>query len=459
MVSGDPKNQYQDELTRLEEACAGDSEPKPGRKKRLDTTTDTGSVSTADADAIREFLSAKDANDVTVVESESDSMEYSTLATYCQALRVTATRAQTPLTEATADEINELMQSIVDGTHPSVKDDGLSKNTVIQHQSALRKFYRYHDDLGVNDDKIVIFQRPTTSVDDRDMFTREEIEAMRDVIDNPRDRCLFELMVNTGQRVRAIQTLRIKDVDTEEGVFYLNTDADGLKGADKSGRKRPLLGAKRPVYDWLQFHPTGEPDDFLITARPSANRGRHGEQLHQTSINRILKNIATEAGVEKPKNAHQFRHFFVTVAKRDYGLDNDTIKHLIGHAPDSKVMETTYAHLTDDDYIRNAEVGADLREPEEPDTLTPNICPTCDTQLEPSAKACPGCGNVFAPDARDAKEQMESDMKNSYKQVDPDDDETIEALETVEEMVEERMSALLDDPDFLEQQLERAKED
>jgi len=41
----------------------------------------------------------------------------------------------------------------------------------------------------------------------------------------------------------------------------------------------------------------------------------------------------------------------VTVAKRDYRLDNDTIKHLVYQQPDSKVIETTYSHLSDDDFV------------------------------------------------------------------------------------------------------------
>ena len=103
------------------------------------------------------------------------------------------------------------------------------------------------------------------------------------------------------------------------------------------------------------------------------------------------------------------------------GLDNDTIKHLIGHAAGSNIMETSYAHLNDDDYIKKAEVGAGLRDPEDATTLTPNICPTCDTQLDPSAKACPGCGVVFAPDAKSVEDQIQDDIKRSYAKTDPDD--------------------------------------
>lgn len=439
MVSGAPEEQYRKELQRLKKAVDG-SDPEAGRNQRLDSKL--GSLTEADAEAIREFLSAKDKNDVTVVDPDGESMEFSTLASYGQSLRVVATRAQTPLAELTADEINQLMQSVRLGEHPSVKDSGLSTNTLIQQQSALRKFYRYHN-FPADPESVLIFDSPDTSVDERDMFTREEIQAMRDVIDNPRDRCLFELLINTGQRIRAIQTLRIKDVDTDNGVFWLNTEVDGLKGAKKNGNKRPLLGAKRAVYDWLQYHPTGESADYLITGRPSSAKSDPGSQLHQTTFNRILKNIAEEAGVDKPPNPHNFRHVFVTLCKRDYNLDNDTIKHLIGHAADSKVMETTYSHLTDEDHIEAAEVAAGIKEEEEDDApLTPQICPTCSEQLQNGAAACPSCGTLFSPSAKSVQDELQEDMKKEYRDADPEDTEHVEAAGAVDD--------LLDDPDVMD---------
>jgi len=87
--------------------------------------------------------------------------------------------------------------------------------------------------------------------------------------------------------------------------------------------------------------------------------------LSQSNIRRRLKNIAEEADIDKPPNPHNFRHYFVTVCKRDYDMDEATIKHLIGHGPESTIMESTYQHLSDDDHIEAAEVAAGLRDEEE----------------------------------------------------------------------------------------------
>lgn len=414
-TNDDPERRYQLSRDRLEEA----------------------EISEADKEAAFEFLDAINPDITTTTftndKGEHETKSYSTLAAYAQSLKRVGELANTPLVEMpNTTAVNAFFDEIGSGTHPDVKDDGYTESTLSQWQSAVTKFFEYHDDLGIDHEEVVVTRQPKTSVDERDMFTQEEVDALRDAVNNTRDRCILELLLNTGQRIRAIQTLRVKDVDTDEGVYYLNTDEAGLKGAEKNGTKRPLLGAKRPVYEWLKNHPTGEPDDYLITCLPTVPRGTPGEKLSQSTIRSQLKKAADEAGVDKPPNPHNFRHYFVTVCKRDYGMDESTIKHLIGHGPNSRIMETTYQHLTDDDHIEAAEVAAGLREPEDESPLTPQVCPTCSEQLDPNAKACPACGTVFAPNAKEAEEQIQDDMKQSYAETEPDSDQQDE-LDAVDE--------------------------
>jgi len=428
-VTDDPDHRYQGALERLAKA----------------------DIAEEDETHIREFLDSIDPEINTVSftngNGKRETKSYGTLAAYTQALKRVCELSERRLTDfEDTGEINRLFEDFRRGTHPKVKDDGYGKSTLGQWESAVTKFFEYHSHFGVEPEEIVIDANPRTEVDDRDMYTRDEIEALRDAVTNPRDRCMLELFLNTGQRIRAIQTLRLKDVDTDEGIYYLNTDADGLKGAEKNGRKRPLLGAKRAVYDWLQHHQSG-PEDYLITPLPSANGGTHGDKLSQSTMRAALRKIADRAGVDKPPNPHNFRHYFVTTCKRDYGMDDATIKHLIGHGQGSRIMETTYQHLNDEDHIEAAEVAAGIREEEDESPLTPQVCPTCAEQLDPGAKACPGCGTVFAPNAKTVEDEIQDDMKQSYKQTDPEDTDTQEKLDTLDD--------LLDDPEVKTALLEK----
>lgn len=400
----DPRDRYEKELERLELVIGGPPEDTdgPGRLR--------GHISQEDADAIRGLLDALDPEVPGEVFRANgngrETKESKTLANYASRLRLAATEANGDLLKQDTDSINDLMAAMVNGDAEVAPSNGYSKGTAGQYQSALKAFYRYHDGHDVEPEEIPVFAPEKTTVDERDMFTVDEVQAMRDAVESPRERCLFELLAYTGQRIRVIQTLRVKDIDLDAGVLYINDDAEGLKGA--SG-KRPLLGAKKYVRDWLEYHPTKEPEDYLITPAATGG-GTPGDMLTQDTIRYHLEKIADKAEVDKRVHPHIFRHYFTTIAKRDYDLDDAYIKHLRGDAPGSNVMETTYRHLSDGDAIEHASAKFRGEEPEQESPLSPETCPTCGEILEPDAKACGSCGAVFTPDAQQAQQQVQQDI-------------------------------------------------
>jgi len=380
-------------------------------------------ISEKECSAIEEWINAKDESKISTPDPNGEYLEAQSLSTYGDNARRMAEKMDKDLTEATTENINHFMENLM---------QDLTESTVQLYQCSAVSLYRYHSDFDVNPDEIVILKDQPTKVDENDIFDREDIEAMREVIPNDRDRAIFELLLNTGQRMRVIQTLRVKDVKPEEGIFFLNKEADGLKKADRDSRKRPLLGARSACLDWLQKHPTADnPESAFITHLPS-RENRYGDSFGETlsgaHINRRLKQIGEKAGIDKPTNAHNFRHSFVTIAKRDYGLDDSTIKFILGHSQDSTIMSSTYSHLTAEDHITKAEVGAGIKEPDEQSTLTPDICPTCYENLPENAKACPSCGEVFTPDAQSVKDRMEEDIYESKSETEGEEEEALDKL-------------------------------
>lgn len=409
-------------------------------------------VSDKERELILEFLDANDPHRNTCQMPDCKTKSYGTLARYARGLCRVARDLELDLTETTVNDINGLMNAYLNGDAESVKDEGLASNSVRNFQGPIRRFYLYHDDLGIDRDDIHFADTNHTPVDERDMFSAEEVQALRDEARQrgPRDGCLIDLLLYTGQRRSAVLNLRLKDMKPNEGIFYLNEDDGDLKGANG---KRPILGAEKAVREWKRQHPTGDPDDYLITHKhKQTNREgvRPGNRLDPSTVYRQLQRIGDAAGVDKPVNAHNFRHYFVTVCKRDYGMDNGTIKHLIGHEPDSKVMERTYAHLTDEDYIKKAEEKRGLREPEDDNPLTPPVCDGCGEPLDGEWKSCPYCGMTYTPDARDAEEKMEDDMKQDYRETDRSDTDTLDKLD--------QLDTLLDDPEIQQLLHERLDE-
>lgn len=424
-------------------------------QRELDSRLDTlaagvadGTIDQADADAIQSFIAAYNPNNLLETPpGEESTLKTGTCNVYTA--RLTEAARRITLTEATAADVNGVLQSLMDA--------GKAEWTVHGYSTAFRKFYDHHD-FGPSGEDITKIDTPTgASFDPDDVLTRDEIHELLDAADNPRDRAVFALLIFTGMRNNALRTLRVKDVDPQEGVWKVNSDeTDGLKGVEKYGTTRPLLGARGPVRDWLSYHPAGDnPDAYLITGRPKYGKADPTSPVAGSTIRRVVDRLVDAADNpaidRKPTHPHMMRHNFVTICKRDYKLPDETVKFLIGHSPASKVMETTYAHLSDEDHIERAEVAAGIRDSEaDKSSLTPGVCTVCGEPLPEAAKACPACGTVFAPDAKAAEDQIDSDVKQDYAQTNPSDADTQEKVETVDE--------LLSDPEVKQALLEKLNE-
>jgi integrase len=407
-------------------------------------------VNPDNAEAIKQMAKAyyEDNMLVDVPDGESTNA-VSTLENYVRKCRRFA--YDVDLMDTSEMELKELLQQYKDGTHPQVKDDGLTNGSLRLYSIGLRKFYSVHDDVNVDADELPIPTQEETSVDPDDMLTRDEIQELRSAARNNRDLALFDFLLYTGQRASATRTLQIKHLKLGEEKFRLNEAAEGLKGADKNGKWRDLLLSAASIRQWLQTgHPNpDDPDAYVFCPLPAfANGGPFKEdrnlsdnevartQMGQSSVYETLRRMKERTDVTKPLNPHALRHNFVTIALRR-GVPESAIKHQMGHAPDSRVMESTYAHLKDSDHIREAREAFDLDTKQTESELTPEVCPRCGENTPENAKLCPWCGLEFTPDARAAQEQIQDDVKQDYREMNPEDSETDELLNALEDALDD----------------------
>lgn len=390
------------------------------KREYLSEQVDAGEVHPDDAEAIFEVCDAFDEDNLLVdrptwPDAPSNLTQFrskGTLANWCYFL---TTYAQTlRLLETTGSELNRQAQQWL--------DDDLAKGTIRAYQNAARIFYRYHDDVGVDHDSIVVFDAQDTSINPRDMLSREEIHAVREAVGHPRDATVVDLLLYCGMRNNALRTLRIKDVDVEGAVWYFNTDASGLKHIYMAEAPRPLLGAVASVRDWLSYHPYSDDGDaYLITAKPNYSKVTPHDPVDDRTISRVTNGIKDEAGIDKPLHPHMMRHNFVSICKRNYDMDDTTIKWLIGHSPDSNVMERTYSHLSGEDFLQKAEVAAGVADEDDDSPFTPEFCQRCGEPVtQATAAACANCGMTFRPDAVSTQERINDAMYNH--RVDADDE-------------------------------------
>lgn len=198
------------------------------------------------------------------------------------------------------------------------------------------------------------------------VLSRREVEAVLAHL-RGRDWVAAALMYGNGMRIGEVLGIRLKDLDFELEQI---TVRDGKGGKDRyalfpqrtqphvrrlvvkvtqlhrrdrerGGGWAPLPGAlhtKMPEAGW-------EPGwQFLFPARrPSVDpaTGRRGRyHLHETAMQRAMKEAVKASGILKRATCHTLRHSFASQLLRD-GYDIRQVKELLGH----KDVRTTMIYL------------------------------------------------------------------------------------------------------------------
>ncbi|GAA0475008.1 site-specific integrase (plasmid) [Halococcus dombrowskii] len=424
-------------------------------RENLRELANEGEISTECCDILLEYADAVDRTKARhqIIDEDGNavSLSLNTAKRYVANTRIHATHG-IDFSDTSADEVNDVLIWMHD-------EAGKSDSTLATYVGALKLLFEFRD-LGVEPENLRTFSSDSSPRHDQtDLFDDSDIQALRQAAEETRfpkrDRAFLELLIFTGQRVTALLTLRMEDVDVEEGYIYLNAEYadkyDGLKGALRRGRKRPMFGAKKSVQQYKRYHPYKDHDNpFFFVSDPKSFYGNPEKFWSKSASKSLLRRLKEMAEIEKPTNPHNFRHYFATIMYRDYGLRPETIKMLLGHVKGSTVFETTYSHVIDADHIATAEEAVGIKEPESSNPLTPEICPTCNELLQDDWRACPSCGEEFGP-------AIENDIDAAADNL--QDEVTDRALDSDTDLSEGDAAVLdavldaVDDPDALANQL------
>ncbi len=348
-------------------------------------------ISDADRTAVLAFIQHEDAQ---------GAVNTGTMVNHLNRLRLAAERADMPLTEM--DD-----KSAVDGLLFSLKHDhGLSEGTLRNYRKALRKFFRHRDEEWA--DEIQIGSSPERNVDPNDLLTDDEIEALLDAASHPRDKALVSLIADTGLRIGAIASLRLRDIDLTEraGTVSINEEAN-VKGA--SGTV-PLTWSRGYLANWLDVHPRNDEEDAALFHKVRfVEDGEDGAMSYQY-LGRRIKWIGDEAGIDRERlNTHNFRKTAISRWIRE-GLNEQAIKHRATWVKDSSQFEV-YSGVRDEELNESILAHYDLAD-EEGEASRPDIeaCPQCRTPLRQRSRFCPGCGAPLTQGAAETVTDAEDDL-------------------------------------------------
>jgi len=227
-----------------------------------------------------------------------------------------------------------------------LKDQGLQATSIRRSMSAVRTYFAYLLAEGiVVADPTDRVELPKTWRRLPDVLTRDEVARLLDAPDPAerlfwRDKALLEFAYASGVRVGELTTVKVRDVDLQEGLALVFG----------KGSKERIVPLGRAALQALIV--------YLREIRPTlvANRGEgvvfvnaRGTLLSRMGVWRILQHHVKRAGLTKRVTPHTLRHSFATHLLEG-GADLASVQEMLGHAD----ITTTqiYTHV-EREYLRD----------------------------------------------------------------------------------------------------------
>ncbi|MFT8890114.1 MAG: tyrosine-type recombinase/integrase [Ethanoligenens sp.] len=265
-------------------------------------------------------------------------------------------------------------EEVVKQTHEEFALRGLSPHTEESYLCTLRLFQRYYEDrlietigepeirkfllyqinIGKTNGSVNIYNSALRFIfgavlgrnlncrtiprrcDRRDfpaIMSKDDIVRFFSMIDNSRDKAIFETVYGAGLRLSEIVHLRVQDVDSKQMRILVHHG--------KGGKDRYTLLSQRNLEllreYWKKYRPS-HPQGYLFYAR---SKDKH--TLTPRSVDNAFNKYKALAGLPESYTVHTLRHRFATHLLES-GVEVCQIKELLGYT----FIQTTafYLHLS-----------------------------------------------------------------------------------------------------------------
>ncbi len=164
------------------------------------------------------------------------------------------------------------------------------------------------------------------------VLTKNEYQRLLSVVQNPRDRAIIQVLLQTGIRLSEIQCLTLSDIDLPKRI---EKDALGTMRILGKGRKTRVVLLNKKACEalivWLKLRPKVDCNALFLSSRIRPISSRQYQYL----IGKYLRLANINGG-----SVHTLRHTFAT-HHIEMGTDLVTVQEFLGH----KSLDTTKLYI------------------------------------------------------------------------------------------------------------------
>jgi len=191
---------------------------------------------------------------------------------------------------------------------------------------ALRLFYRREKSIHIKPEKL---EYPRKDKKLPNVLSKEEIKRMLSVTRNTKHHAMLSLVYGCGLRCGEALVLKPEHIDKDRMIL-------SIKNA--KGRKDRIVPLSDKLLKILRaYYEQYKPKVWLFEGETP------GEPYTARSLQQVLKQSLTKAGIKKPATVHTLRHSYATHLLES-GTDLRYIQELLGHKS-SKTTEI-YTHVS-----------------------------------------------------------------------------------------------------------------
>lgn len=252
------------------------------------------------------------------------------------------------LTEAECKETPATIQgSTLSSFINSIASSGQEAVTQARLISGLKGFFKYLQIENIRpDNPAELIDAPRTMRKLPDTLSKGDIKKILESIDlsapqGTRNRAMLETLYSCGLRVSELVDLKISNIHEKQGFIRVVGKGDKERLVPIGGQALKYIAQYR---DEIRIHQKINPRDSDMLFL-----NKNGRPISRISIFNIVKETASDAGIDKTISPHTYRHSFATHLVEN-GADLRAVQEMLGH--ESITTTEIYTHL-DRSFLRD----------------------------------------------------------------------------------------------------------